>query len=155
MFFKDVNVHGFFTPAELWVNLRHLVEANPNSASIFGSTPVRSTISRITTTRMMSAPRLSLVSSAMTFEQHFLESSPRPFARAPSILLTADHGMIATEKSARYDLRNHPELTRLLHILPTGENRLMYLFIRPGETDNVRSYFDQTWPGQFSLPRSI
>jgi hypothetical protein len=25
----------------------------------------------------------------------------------------------------------------------------MYLFIRPGQTDNVRSYFDQTWPGQF------
>ena len=27
----------------------------------------------------------------------------------------------------------------------------MYLFIRPGQTDNVRSYFDQTWPGQFTF----
>ena len=74
MFFKDVNVHGFFTSTELWVNLRHLVEVQPqHSASIFGSTPVRSTISRISITRMMSVPRLSLMSSAATFEQQFLD----------------------------------------------------------------------------------
>ncbi len=30
MFLKDVDVHGYFTPTELWVNLRHLVESNPH-----------------------------------------------------------------------------------------------------------------------------
>jgi hypothetical protein len=57
--------------------------------------------------------------------------------------------MLATQKSARYDLRNHPKLSNLLHILPTGEHRLMYLFTRPGQTDQVRSYFNQTWSGKF------
>jgi hypothetical protein len=27
----------------------------------------------------------------------------------------------------------------------------MYLFIKPGQADHVRSYFDQTWPGQFTF----
>jgi hypothetical protein len=37
----------------------------------------------------------------------------------------------------------------LLHILPTGEHRLMYLFTRPGTADEIRDYYDRTWPGQF------
>jgi hypothetical protein len=35
MFLKDVDVHGYLTPVELWVNLRHLVEANPNMQQYF------------------------------------------------------------------------------------------------------------------------
>jgi hypothetical protein len=27
----------------------------------------------------------------------------------------------------------------------------MYLFIKPGQADHVRIYFDQTWPGQFTF----
>jgi hypothetical protein len=27
----------------------------------------------------------------------------------------------------------------------------MYLFIKPGQVENVRSYFDHTWPGQFTF----
>ncbi|MGE5124206.1 MAG: hypothetical protein ACM3H7_06775, partial [Acidobacteriaceae bacterium] len=65
------------------------------------------------------------------------------------LLLTADHGMLPTQKSGLYDLRNHPHLTELLHILPTGEHRLMYLFIRPGKERQVRDYFQQAWPDQF------
>jgi hypothetical protein len=35
MFFKDVAVHGFLTPAEMWVNLRYLVESNPRQKQYF------------------------------------------------------------------------------------------------------------------------
>ena len=48
-----------------------------------------------------------------------------------------------------YDLRNHPSLVRRLHILPTGENRLMYLYLRPGQGEAVREYIERTWPNQF------
>jgi hypothetical protein len=59
--------------------------------------------------------------------------------------------MVATHKDPRYDVANHPGLTRLLHMMPTGEHRLMYLFIRPGQADAVRDYYDQTWPGEFAF----
>ncbi len=151
MFFKDASVHGFFTPGELWVNLRHLVESNPNARQYFWVYT-----GQIDHFSHMYHPDDERTSSEFeqfshAFDQNFLRKLSPTLRKGTLVLLTADHGMIATEKSARYDLRNHPEFTRLLHILPTGENRLMYLFIRPGQTDNVRSYFDQTWPDQFDF----
>ena len=151
MFFKDVSVHGFFTPAELWVNLRHLVEANPNMRQYFwvytGQIDHFSHFYHPDDERTAS----EFEEFSREFEQHFLNKLSPALRKGTQVLLTADHGMIATQKSARYDLRNHPALSRLLHILPTGESRLMYLFVRPGQIDQVRSYFDQTWPGQFTF----
>jgi hypothetical protein len=151
MFFKDVNVHGFFTPGELWVNLRHLVEANPNMRQYFWV--YTGQVDHFSHHYHPDDERTAAEFEEFSreFEHHFLTKLSPALRKGTLILLTADHGMIATEKSATYDLRNHPELTRLLHILPTGENRLMYLFIRPGQTDSVRSYFDQAWPGQFTF----
>jgi hypothetical protein len=151
MYFKDVSLHGFFTSAELWVNLRHLVESNPRQKQYFwvytGQIDHFSHYYHPDDARVAA----EFGDFSWAFEQQFLEKLSPALREGTLILLTADHGMIATEKSAHYDLRNHPDLTRLLHILPTGENRLMYLFIRPGQTDQVRSYFDHTWPGQFSF----
>ena len=60
-------------------------------------------------------------------------------------------GLSATPKLPRFDLRRHPEFTRLLHIQPTGENRLAYLYVRPGQVKAVREYVEATWPGDFYL----
>jgi predicted AlkP superfamily pyrophosphatase or phosphodiesterase len=151
MFFKDVNVHGFFTSAELWVNLRHLVEANPNTRQYFwvytGQIDHFSHFYHPDDERTAS----EFEEFSREFEQHFLDKLSPALRKGTLVLLTADHGMIATQKSAHYDLRNHPELSHLLHIQPTGESRLMYLFIRPGQADSVRNYFDLAWPGRFSF----
>lgn len=149
MFLKDVDVHGYLTPTELWVNLRHLVESNPRQRLYFwvytGQIDHYSHYYHPDDERTVA----EFGEFSRAFEQNFLERLSPALRQGTLVLLTADHGMIATQKSARYDLRNHPELSRLLHILPTGEHRLMYLFTRPGQADHVRSYFDQTWPGEF------
>ena len=151
MFFRDVSLHGFFTSAELWVNLRHLIESNPQQRQFFwiytGQVDHFSHFYHPDDER--TAAEFSEFSH--TFEQHFLDQLSPATRRGTLFVLTADHGMIATRQSAGYDLRNHPELSRCLHILPTGEHRLMYLFVKPGQVDQVRGYFDQTWPGQFAL----
>ena len=151
MFFKDVNVHGFLSPAELWVNLRHLVESNPRTRQYFwvytGEIDHFSHFYHPDDERTAS----EFEEFSREFEQHFLKKLSPALRKGTLLLVTADHGMIATQKSPHYDLRNHPDLTRLLHILPTGENRLMYLFIRPGQVDQVRNYFEHTWPGQFTF----
>jgi hypothetical protein len=151
MFLKDVQVHGYLTPAELWVNLRHLVESNPGTPQYFwvytGQIDHFSHFYHPDDERV--AAEFGEFSRA--FEHNFLERLSPALHRGTLLLLTADHGMLATQKSAHYDLRSHPQLTRLLHILPTGEHRLMYLFIRPGQADPLRDYYETAWPGQFAF----
>ena len=84
-----------------------------------------------------------------SFERLFLERLSSAARRDTLLILTADHGQINTPKDPNYELRNHPELERCLHILPTCENRQMNLFVRPGMEDAVREYFQRTWPGKF------
>jgi hypothetical protein len=149
MFLKDVDVHGYLTPTELWVNLRHLVEANPRLRQYFwvytGQIDHYSHYYHPDDERVVA----EFGEFSRSFEQHFLEHLSPKLRKGTLILLTADHGMIVTQKSAQYDLRNHPGLSPLLHIRPTGEHRLMYLFLKPGQTQQVRSYFNQAWPDQF------
>ena len=149
MLLKDVDRHGYLTSTELWVNLRHLVESNPRQNQYMwvytGQLDHFSHYYHPDDER--TAAEFSEFS--WSFEQTFLKRLSPAGRNGTLVLLTADHGMLATQKSAQYDLRNHPELSRLLHIMPTGEHRLMYLFIKPGQTEAVCSYFDLTWPGQF------
>jgi hypothetical protein len=65
--------------------------------------------------------------------------------------MVADHGHIPTRPNPAYELRNHPELLSHFVILPTGENRMPYLFLKGGREDAVRAYVDKTWPEQFRL----
>jgi hypothetical protein len=151
MFFSDVDAHGYYTPGELWVNLRHLVESNPRQQLYFwvytGQIDHFSHFYHPDDERTAN----EFADFSRAFEQQFLDKLSPSLRRGTLVLLTADHGMVATQKSANYDLRNHPELTRLLHILPTGESRLMYLFIKPGCVEQLQSYFEQAWPGQFTF----
>jgi hypothetical protein len=151
MFLKEVQVHGYLSPTELWVNLRHLVESNPTTRQYFwvytGQIDHFSHYYHPDDERV--AAEFGEFSRA--FQHNFLDRLSPALRQHTLLLLTADHGMLATQKSAQYDLRNHPELVRLLHILPTGEHRLMYLFTRPGKRGEIRNYYENAWPGQFAF----
>lgn len=69
-------------------------------------------------------------------------------------LMTADHGHIHTPKLPAYDLANHPEMTDCLAMVPSGEARLPYVYIRPGREEKLRAYIEQTWPGMYRIFRS-
>jgi len=149
MFFKDVDVHGYFTHTELWVNLRHLVEANPKVRQYYWV--YTGQIDHFSHYYHPDDERTAgeFADFSRAFERHFLDRLSPSARQGTLVLLTADHGMIATRRSAHNDLRSHPELVSLLHILPTGEHRMMYLYIKPGQAKRVKSYFDQAWPGEF------
>lgn len=66
-------------------------------------------------------------------------------------ILTADHGQIKTEVLEDYNLHNHPEFTRHLVMMPTGESRLPYLFIKNGHEALVSDYLKENWGGQFTM----
>lgn len=67
------------------------------------------------------------------------------------VLLTADHGHLPTPRNPHYELHNHPEFLSLLTIKPTSENRLPYLYVKPGCDTRLQAYIDEQWPGQFKL----
>ncbi len=71
--------------------------------------------------------------------------------QATLLLLLSDHGQIRTPFNPHLDLRNHPDLQRCMHLLPTGENRLAYLYPRPGHVQAVEDYFRRAWPGLFQI----
>ena len=154
MLFKDVKAKAFSTAADLWINLRQMLESQLDERSYtwvywdqvdyFGhhNGPEDERASA----------EFSIFSHAM--EQLFLSRLSEAARRDTLLILTADHGQIATRPNAHYDLRNHPGLMRRLHINPTGENRLAYLYIRPGQSEAVREYVERTWPNQFSVIES-
>jgi hypothetical protein len=85
------------------------------------------------------------------YHRLFLDRLAPDERRATGIVFLSDHGQIATSPDPNYEISRHPSLARRLHMQPTGENRLAYLFIRPGQVEAVSEYFARTWPQGFHL----
>jgi hypothetical protein len=151
MFLRDVDVRAFNTPSELWANVRDLVEKRSGEKQYvwiyWGEVDYLSHWYGPDDERTVE--EFNLFSTA--FERIFLERL-KPSARGNTlVVLIADHGQANTHPDPYYDLKNHPSITRRLHMLPTGENRLAFLHLRPGQREAVREYVDRTWPGQFYI----
>jgi hypothetical protein len=151
MHLQQTTVYSFNNPGDLLVSLRNLLNEHPGErlyayaywgdldelSHRFGPDDERVGIEFDAFSRMLA--------------NHFLAKLTPAGRKDTLLLVTADHGQVFTPKSPRYDLRNHPDLLRALHILPTGENRLAYLHVRPGQVEFAREYIAETWPGEFNL----
>jgi hypothetical protein len=151
MLFKGADVKSFSGQSDLWVNLRKFIESESGQRMYvwvyWGDVDYLS--HRYGPEDERTAAEFAAFSES--FERLFLSKLSTKARQGTILLFTADHGQITTPNEAHYDLRNHPGLVRRLHIYPTGENRLAYLFIRPGQSEAVREYLQRTWPDQFSL----
>ena len=151
MLMKDVAMKAFSSAADLWVNLRRLLEEQAGIPSFvwvywgdvdhfghfYGPDDERT------------AAEFSIFSEAM--RSLFLNRLSAAARKDTLLILTADHGLITTPFDRKFDLRFHPDLNRCLHLLPTGENRLAYLYVRPGQIDPVKEYLEHAWPNQFDV----
>jgi predicted AlkP superfamily pyrophosphatase or phosphodiesterase len=156
MHLKDTIIEEFSTPAELWVNVRKLIE---NQAGVrkfiwiyWGEVDHYSHFYGPDDERVSA----EFVSFSNAFEHNFMQRIPQGALKDLVLILTADHGMVHTPNKTNHDIRQHPDLDRCLHIL-TGENRIIYLYIRPGCVDAVEQYFQKTFPDQFDLlnPKNV
>ena len=151
MLLQDVNQQPFRTQSDLWVNVRSVLERNSGQRKYiwvyWGEVDYMSHNYGPDDERTVG----EFAGFSSIFGDLFLNQL-KPSARQDTLLvLLADHGQIVSQPDAHYDLSNHPGLVRRLHIMPTGENRLVSLFPRPGQTEAVREYIDRTWPRQFML----
>jgi hypothetical protein len=86
-----------------------------------------------------------------TMVVEFIEKISDTVAADTLLILMADHGQLTTQKDQNYEISNHDGLTRRLHMSPTGENRLAFLYVKPGQGAAVEEYLERTWPGAFSV----
>ncbi|HUF39158.1 MAG TPA: alkaline phosphatase family protein [Anaerolineales bacterium] len=150
MFLKDVQVSAFGGAAELMANLRVLIEDAPRERRFFWV--YWSGVDSLSHTYGPDdeRPAFDFFHFNDALEQ-FLIDRLAPEARSRTLLLlVADHGQIHTPKEPYYDLSSHPGLARRLPISPTGENRLVYFHVRPGQMEAVREYLDRTLKGRFA-----
>lgn len=149
MFLGDARVRPYGTLADLFISLRQLLEFSTDERFLAWAywSELDYTGHNYGPDHERCTAEFAHFSTA--FERHFLNQLTPDARQGTLLILTADHGQITTPKDPFYDLKSHPDLARRLHILPTGENRVMYLFIRPGQTEAVRAYLDRTFHDQF------
>jgi predicted AlkP superfamily pyrophosphatase or phosphodiesterase len=151
LFLPQVARHGYLAPSDLWINARQQFGEKANERAFYWVY-----WDHVDTLSHKYGPddervRAEFAAFTNAFERYFL-GALRPDERKGTLfLLAADHGQVNTQKDPHYDLRNHPNLTRRLHMQPTGENRLAYLFVKPGQTEAVRETIERAWPNQFTV----
>ncbi|HNT76286.1 MAG TPA: alkaline phosphatase family protein [Anaerolineae bacterium] len=82
-------------------------------------------------------------------EEVFLKQLPAAAREGTLLLLTADHGQLATPPSAMIPLNAHPQLYDALVIPPVGEARVPFFYIRHGHYDAVWEYLHTHLAEQF------
>jgi len=152
MFMRDANRHGISTSSDMWISIRELLESRPGIRkyiwAYWGQLDGASHFHGPGSERA----RAELVTFSKVFEQFFLNELDPTLRKNTLVILTADHGQIRTDRDDQaYQLNNHPEFTNLLTLNPTGENRLAYLYVKPGKVEDVKGYIQKTWPDQFEL----
>ena len=151
MHYSNVNLYTFGSVPGLWIGVRKLVEKDIERSRLiwvyYGA--VDGLSHRHGPDSEQAQAEFTSFIHAMS--ENFVSRLSHETRRQTILLLVADHGQITTPPDSNFDLRNHHTLTNRLHLLPTGENRLAYLYPRPGQTDAVVEYFEKTWPNAFTL----
>ena len=152
MFMDEAIRHPIGTAPDMWISIRELLEGRgKNKKFIWAYWDHLDSISHYHGPDSERAKSEFQLFSA-SFEENFLNRLDPSIRDETMVILTADHGQITTDKTNQnYDLKNHKKFTDMLHLLPTGENRLAFLYIKPGRTEPVKEYIQSTWPDQFEL----
>ena len=148
---RDVNLKTYVNEADLCVSLADYINGRPGKREyiyVYYS-DVDTLMHRYDVLDERVALQFGMFSAL--FERGFVARLHRDVAEETLLILTADHGSIATPAYAQFDLANHPQLTSHLVMQPTCEHRLPILFIKPGRVGAVRDYFARTWPNDFLL----
>jgi hypothetical protein len=93
--------------------------------------------------------RAELRTSAFLLEREFLDVLPASDRKGTLLLITADHGQMRVPPEHVVTANKEPGLSRHLMVPVMGEARAAFVYPRPGQTQAVRDYFEQAYPGRF------
>lgn len=149
MHYPEVDIYGYTTVSDLWHSAKQLFNLPmPSRRLIWIYFDALDALSH------QYGPDADQVRTEfLTFMQSMrdilIDGISTPVGDRSILMIISDHGQISTPDNPHFDLSNHPSLTNRLHMQPTGENRLAYLYIRPGQKEAVREYVERTWPKAF------
>lgn len=151
MLMTDVTVFPFQTPASLWVSVRDLLENKPHEKMF--TWVYWGQLDSISHHHGPDDERAKAEFShfSAAFEQYFLHTLSDQTKQDTLVILTADHGQTHTTLDERFTLGKHPQLNNFLRMKPTCENRFAFLYLRPGFEKEVRDYFNEMFPNNFTL----
>jgi len=151
MHYPSSNAYGFGTLTDLWIQTRHLAEMKITVPRLiwiyYGMVDTYSHVHGPDSEQAESEFISFLNIMSKIFLSRF-QGNTRP---KTLLMILSDHGQIHTPKNDQYNLSNHPGLLDNLHIPPTGESRLTYLYPRPGQVEVVQEHIEHTWPGRFHI----
>ncbi len=67
------------------------------------------------------------------------------------LLFAADHGHIPTPRRVEFEVRRHPRLMECLTMVPSGEARLPFAFVRAGKEQAFQEAVADIWNGRFDV----
>ncbi len=143
---SGAKLYGYRSSADLWVTLRErVIHPATDRAYHWAYIPEMDTLAHF------HGPHDERI--LVEFEA-FSQQLFRLAASLPSdvlLLVTADHGQIATPQDPRFELKHHPALLDQLMMSPFGESRLAYLLPHGRQTEKLIDLFQRNWPGLFDL----
>ncbi len=151
MLFRETDVRAFSTPAQLWFNVRQALAEAPQEKRYLWV--YWGAVDNLEHHHGPHDPRVLAEVHAFgwALERYLLDALTPAERQETVLIITADHGHIHTDDNPDFYVRHHPRLREALHISPCGENRMMYLYPRPGHVDAMRAYFAEHWPEDFVL----
>jgi hypothetical protein len=152
LFLRGVaDVQGFLNHGDMWINVRHTLlqrSGGPQLVNVYwsGTDDVAHTYGP-DSEHFQGALR----QMAASLDEDFLAPLPAAAREGTLLIVTADHGQIATPPDRAVHLSNHPALADMLLLPPAAEPRASYLYIRRGRADSVRNYVGNHFAGRFLL----
>ena len=150
MLFAATNSIPYFAYSDLWVSLSGLVKNRSVKQSY-----VYAYISEIDTLTHHFGPNDERVHLELmvigNYIDHFIRKAQKYSDGRTLLMISADHGLIETPPVNDFDLNLHPDLLACLVMQPTCENRLPFLYLRPGREEEAEVLIRQKWGNQFQI----
>jgi len=145
-------LRGYVDLGDLWVNLRQTLEERDRNQPLF----VDVYWSGTDNVGHVYGPENEYESATLrhlsrSVEEDFLGRLPAKAREGTLLIVTADHGQIATPSDQVVRLPDHPDLWQTLLLPPAGESRASYLYVRPGQRDRLRGYVQEHLGDRFVL----
>jgi hypothetical protein len=146
------NLRGYVGLSDLWLNLRRTLTERRAGQRLFVDA-YWGGIDNVGHVYGAEGPYLpsALRHLARSLEEDFVARLPKEVREGTLLIVTSDHGQIATPPERVVHLSDHPALWETLLLPPAGESRAAYLYARPGQKDALRSYVTKRLADRFVL----
>ncbi len=150
MLMQGARVIPYRTLSDLWVTLEETLAQEPNRRSF--TFAYWGDLDDLSHKFGPHDPRVALeFASFCQGMARFVECLRQRSQGDTLVVLTADHGQIPTPQNALFEVRRYLRFTECLSMLPSGENRFAYLFVRPGCEQQLDQVVRETWQDRFAL----